>query len=78
MSEVHHAPWGDFIVYLQQRMPLSDSDWNTHHARIDQELLEQQRRLLFFEWLHQARTEANISMLDRNHHRSLFSSIFGK
>ncbi|MFZ4115717.1 MAG: SurA N-terminal domain-containing protein [Chthoniobacterales bacterium] len=78
MSELHHAPWGDFIVYLQQRLPLSNNDWNTHHARIERELLEQQRRLLFFEWLHQARTEAKINMLDRHHRRSLFSSIFGK
>lgn len=78
ISAVHHSAWGDFIVFLQQRMPLSDVDWNAHHLHIEQELLEQTRRLLFFEWLRQARTDAKINVLDGHHHRSLLSSLFGK
>lgn len=78
MSEVHHASWGDFIVYLQQRMPLSKGDWEAHHSKIEQELSEQERTLLFFEWLRQARANAKITMLDGRHRRSLLSSIFGK
>ncbi|MDH4469636.1 MAG: SurA N-terminal domain-containing protein [Verrucomicrobiae bacterium] len=77
-SQVNHAEWGDFIVTLQRREPLSDHDWQIHHASIEEELLEQGRHLLFFEWLRQARADAKISMIDGHHRRSLFSSIFGK
>ena len=78
LSELRHAPWGDFIVCLQQRAPLSPSDWETHHVAIEQEFLEQQRGLLFFEWLRKARADAKITMIDKRHRRSLFQTIFGK
>ncbi|MCF7729315.1 MAG: peptidyl-prolyl cis-trans isomerase [Chthoniobacterales bacterium] len=78
ISEVHHAAWGDFVVTLQKREALNDSDWQRYHASIEERLLDQERHLLFSEWLRQARVSAKISMIDGHHRRSLFSSIFGK
>ena len=78
MSEICHARSGDFILYLQKRMPLSDTDWNTYHAKIESELLEQERHLLFFEWLRKARAEAKINIIDGHHRPSLFSALLGK
>ncbi|HLB33392.1 MAG TPA: SurA N-terminal domain-containing protein [Chthoniobacterales bacterium] len=52
LSDVRHIPSGDFALYLQSRAPLSQEDWNTHHSEIEQGLLDQQRQLLFVEWLH--------------------------
>ncbi len=78
VSEICHARSGDFILYLQKRMPLSDTDWNTYHAKIESELLEQERHLLFFEWLRKARAEAKINIIDGHHRPSLFSALLGK
>ncbi len=78
LSDLNHAPWGDFIIYLQQRLPLSSSDWSRYQAEISKNLMEEEKRLLFFEWLHQERLQAKITLLDSHRHRNLFSSIFGK
>jgi hypothetical protein len=78
MSEICHARWGDFILYLQQRMPLSDTDWKTHHADIENELLEQERNMLYFEARRKARAEPKNNMIDGHHRPSLFSALLGK
>lgn len=67
LSEVKHAPWGDFIVYLDHRAPLSNADWDTHHAAIEQEFLEQDQNMIFAQWLNKACADAKVTML---HQRS--------
>lgn len=78
ISDLRHASWGEFLVYLQQRAPLSEKDWTAHHATIEQEFLEQQKGLLFFEWLQKARANAKIVMFDGKHRRNLWQSLFGR
>ena len=67
LSEVKHALWGDFIIYLDHRAPLSKTDWDTHHAAIEQEFLEQEQNVIFAQWLNKARGDAKVTML---HQRS--------
>ena len=67
LSELKHDRDGAFMVYLQHRAPLSDADWKTHHPEIEEAFLEQQRNLLFFDWLRQARVDANVTMLNARH-----------
>ena len=67
LSEVKHAPWGDFIIYLDHRAPLSNADWDMHHAAIEQEFLEQEQNMIFAQWLNKARGDAKVTML---HQRS--------
>ena len=66
MSEVKHASWGDFIVYLERRAPLSKSDWDLHHTTIEQEFLEQEQNMIFAQWLNKARVDAKVTMLQRH------------
>jgi hypothetical protein len=63
LSEVKHAPWGDFIVYLEHRASLSNADWEAHHVAIEQEFLEQEQNMIFAQWLSKARSDAKVTML---------------
>lgn len=63
MSQVQEASWGNFIVYLEHRAPLSKADWESHHAAIEQEFLEQEQKLIFAQWLNKAYVDAKITML---------------
>ncbi|MBM3857575.1 MAG: hypothetical protein FJ390_06395 [Verrucomicrobia bacterium] len=65
LSEVKHASWGDFIVYLDHRAPLSNADWEAHHATIEQEFLQQEQNMIFAQWLNKARAEAKVTMLNQ-------------
>ncbi len=69
LSEVKHASWGDFIVYLEHRAPLSSSDWEAHHAGIEQEFLEQEQNTIFAQWLDKARADAKVTMLNKRKRR---------
>ncbi len=63
MSEVKYAPWGEFIVYLEHRAPLSKMDWESHHASIEQDFLGQEQNMIFAQWLNKARMDAKVTML---------------
>lgn len=78
LSELKQAPWGAFAVYLETRTPLSHQDWEEHRGQIEENFLQQEQELLFFEWIKKARNEAQITMLDGRHRRSLLQTIFGK
>lgn len=65
LSDVKQASWGDFIVYLDHRAPLSNKDWELHHAAIEQEFLEQEQNMIFAQWLNKARAEAKVTVLQR-------------
>lgn len=65
LSDVKHAPWGDFIVYLEHRTPLSQGAWDLHHATIEKEFLEQEQNMIFAQWLNKARVEAQVTMLNQ-------------
>jgi peptidyl-prolyl cis-trans isomerase D len=63
LSEVKHAAWGDFILYLEHRAPLTNADWEAHRAGIEQEFLEQEQNMIFAQWLTKARADAKVTML---------------
>lgn len=63
LSDVQQSSSGDFIVYLDHRAPLSDTDWEAHHATIKQKFLEQEQNVIFAQWLNKARADAKVTML---------------
>ncbi len=78
LGELKQTSWGDFVVYLQERAPLSNADWEAHRGQLEENFLQQEREVLFFDWMRKARLNADITMLDGRHRRSLLQRIFGK
>lgn len=79
LSELKQTPLSDFVVYLQERTPLSQADWEQHREEIEKNFLQQEKDLLFFEWMRNARENAGITLFDGRHHkRSLLQRVFGK
>lgn len=62
VSGFEPAPWGGFAVYLQSRAPLAEADLAERKSEIQQSLLDNERGLLFAEWLRASREAAKISM----------------
>jgi hypothetical protein len=69
LSDVKHASWGDFIIYLEHRTPLSSKDWEEHHGAIEKEFLDQEQNTIFVEWLNRARAEARLKLLHQRSRR---------
>lgn len=79
LSELKYNSLGSFVVYLQERVPLTTTDWEQHREKIEKNFLQQEQDLLFFEWMGKARTNAKITFFDGRHHkRSLLQRIFGR
>ncbi len=66
LGPLQPAPWGVYAVYLQKRAPLTDAQWNDHRAALAKGMLDNERSLLFAEWLRSARAAAQIKMLAGN------------
>jgi len=60
------APWGAFAPYLVKRASLTDAQWKEHKAILSSRLLNNERELLFMEWLRSSRAAAQIKMMGRN------------
>ncbi|MBX9742903.1 MAG: SurA N-terminal domain-containing protein [Chthoniobacterales bacterium] len=78
LSELKHTSLGDVVVYLQERTPLAEADWKEHRGAIEENFLQQEQGLLFFEWMRKARANAKITLFDGRHRRSLLQRIFEK
>ena len=59
------APWGAFAAYLVKRAPLTEAQWKEHQAALSNRLLENEKELLFMEWLRSSRAAAQIQMMGR-------------
>jgi hypothetical protein len=66
LGQLSPAPWGAFAPYLVKRSPLTDAQWKEHKATLSSRLLDNERDLLFMEWLRSARAASQIRMMGRN------------
>ena len=69
LSDLKHASWGDFLVYLDHRAPLSNADWEDHHGVIEKEFLEQEKNMIFAQWLTKARADSKLKMMNKQRKR---------
>jgi hypothetical protein len=66
LGSLSPAPWGAFAPYLVKRASLTDAQWKEHKAILSSRLLNNERELLFMEWLRSSRAAAQIKMMGRN------------
>jgi hypothetical protein len=69
LSQLQPAPWGAMAVWLQKREPLTDAQWKEHREALAGTILDNERELLFQEWLRTARGAAQLRILGAENRR---------